>query len=66
MHAHRNVLRAIHEARLRDDVEGFIVRRMGCKAAVRQVTVIPKPGFALPEMVYCLPFSSRGLLNSRK
>jgi hypothetical protein len=66
MQAHRNVLRAIHAARLGGDDEGAILRRMGCNAAVRQVTRMPKPGLALPEKRHCLPLASRGLLNSRK
>ena len=39
MLAQRIALQASHEEPLRDDVEGFIVPRMDCNDAVRQVIV---------------------------
>ena len=41
MLAQRIALQASHDEPLRDDVKGFIVPRMGCNDAVRQVAVIP-------------------------
>jgi len=50
MLAQRIRLQVIHEVPLRDDVEGFIVPRMCCNDAVRQVTVTPGHG-ACPDPV---------------
>jgi hypothetical protein len=53
--AQRAALQALHEAPWRDGGEGFILTRMICNGAVRQVTVIPNPGLATAEAVYCMP-----------